>query len=51
VTDSHVLEIRGLRAGVAGSDCGDPSSSENVVPCFQHSISRSSWNTSPSASE
>ena len=38
-------------AGWPGSDCGSPSTSENVLPCFQHSISRSSPSTSPSASE
>ena len=36
---------------VAGSDCGSPVTSENVLPCFQHSISRSSHITSPSDSE
>src|SRR5262249_39741808 len=31
---------------VAGSDCGSPVSSENVDPCFGHSISSSSAHTS-----
>ena len=36
---------------VAGSVAGSPVSSENVDPCFGHSISRSSSHTSPSDSE
>src|SRR5262249_49000513 len=36
---------------VAGNVCGSPSMSENVEPCFGHSISRSSSHTSPSLSE
>src|SRR5439155_26411987 len=36
---------------VAGRVAGSPVSSENVEPCFGHSISRSSSQTSPSARE
>src|SRR5207247_10446032 len=35
---------------VAGNDWGSPVTSENVLPCFQHSISSSSSHTSPSDS-
>ena len=36
---------------VAGSDCGSPSTSENALPCFQHSRALSSQRTSPSDRE
>jgi hypothetical protein len=38
-------------ARVAGRHCGSPSTSENELPCFQHSISLRSGNTSPSDRE
>ena len=43
--------LRGLFNTVAGSVWGSPLVKENVDPCFGHSISHSSSQTSPSASE
>jgi hypothetical protein len=51
-TSSPSILTSKTRTGwVAGSVAGSPVSSENVEPCFGHSISRSSSHTSPSDSE
>ena len=52
VTVSPSTSVRNTGTGcVAGSVSGSPVTRLNVLPCFGHSISRSSHHTSPSDSE